>query len=71
MDGTDVKALLTEYGLSQQWLRKQLKRKGYSYDTADICRALNGLSHTKTAQSIISNSLGVLSLYESTFGAAI
>ena len=71
MDGTDVKAMLTEYGLSQQWLRKQLKRKGYSYDTADICRAVNGLSHTKMAQSIISNSLDVLSLYESTFGAAI
>lgn len=70
MDGTDVKTTLAEYGLTQQWLRKQLDRKGMVCDTADISRAVNGLSHTKKAQAIISSSLDVLKVYNETFGRA-
>lgn len=71
MDGLDIKAALAENGLSQQWLRKNLERKGQVYDTADISRAVSGITRGERAQKIVSESRKLLSLYESTFGAAI
>ncbi len=64
---TFIRVKLTEFNLTQVWLRNELEERGIVTDKTEICSVLKGSRKGAKADSIIANSVEILEKYEKGF----
>lgn len=63
-----IREALASDKLTQQWLVFHLRKRGVNCDGAEVCRAVNGYSHTPKAEIICRAARQIIAEYEAAFG---